>query len=119
VAGVLLAACVGASVLGLGATTPLAWAVGAFVGLCVAGLAVVERPFPRGRPDLGVITVTVVAALFATIVMVPGWSAMAAGHYARLTQQAGLPREQVVGLAKRAVALDPGQATYRVLAGMP
>ena len=118
VAGVLLAACVVASVLGLGATTPLAWAVGAFVGLCIAGLAVAERPFPRGRPDLGVITVTVVAALFATIVMVPGWSAMAAGHYARLTQQSVLPKDQVAALAKRAVALDPGQATYRVLAGM-
>ena len=117
VAGVLLAACVGASVLGLGATTPLAWAVGAFVGLCVAGLAVVERPFPRGRPDLGVITVTVVAALVATIVMVPGWSAMAAGHYARLTQDAALPKDRVQAYAKRAVALDPGQATYRVLAG--
>ena len=27
-------------------------------------------------------------------------------------------KDQVAALAKRAVALDPGQATYRVLAGM-
>ena len=118
VSGALLAACVAASVFGLGATSPLAWSVGAFVGLAIAGLAVAERPFPRGRPDLRVVTVTVVAALVSTIVMTPGWSAMAAGHYARLTQSSTLPKEQVAAMAKRAVALDPGQATYRVLAGM-
>ncbi|MBU6289938.1 MAG: hypothetical protein KGS10_17410, partial [Chloroflexi bacterium] len=118
VSGALLAACVAASVFGLGATSPLAWSVGAFVGLAIAGLAVAERPFPRGRPDLRVVTVTVVAALVSTIVMTPGWNAMAAGHYARLTQNSTLPKEQVAAMAKRAVALDPGQATYRVLAGM-
>ena len=118
VSGALLAACVAASVFGLGATSPLAWSVGAFVGLAIGGLAVAERPFPRGRPDLRVVTVTVVAALVSTIVMTPGWNAMAAGHYARLTQSSTLPKEQVAAMAKRAVALDPGQATYRVLAGM-
>ena len=115
--GVALAGCVIAAVAGLGATLPAAWATGAFAGLVIAGLAVADRPFRRGRPDLRVVAVVVGSAAVATVTMLPAWSAMAAGHYARLTQDPTLNRSQITELAKRAVALDPGQATYRALIG--
>jgi hypothetical protein len=119
VSGVALAGCVGIAIAGAGANLAVVWAGGAFAGLMIVGLAIAERPFRRGAPDLAVLVVTVAGAFVATAFMTPGWNAMAAGHLARLTQNPGMAKETVVAYAKRAVALDPGQATYRVLAGSP